>query len=413
MPITPASPTPPNASAVSDVNKSKYAQQASSLLLERASAIITWLVVSGFSIGLMISEGEQSNLNIGIAGVLCVLFLFVWLYATTESKHEQTTKYSPKLIAAGVLFLLVVAIYFYIPFIFVAIFMVLFGAITPYYMSIKRAFMFSPVYSSALFFVHVFYWDHGLISVAISSFLFWTFNLFGLVMINSNLREREARMQTEMINSKLVATQSLLNEAVKQSERIRIARNIHDLLGHHLTALTINLQVASRQSEGTVKDNIEQCHQLSKLLLSDVREAVSDIRDKGKLDLAASIQNILVAIPTLHAHVDVDENVNVSDMHVADTIIKCVQESITNTLRHANGKHLEIALKYANSSENTQAKQIELTIQNDGKMPSNITLGNGLTGIKERLFALQGSAEFALESGKFLTRILIPVPQHD
>lgn len=406
-------PTSLSTPAVSDPNRTKYAVQASSIILERASAIITWLVVSAFSIGLMINDAEYSIFHLSFSAALCLAFLITWLYATSASEQESASKYPTKLIATGLLFILVIAIYFFIPYIFVAIFMVLFGSITPYYMSIKRAFLFSPVYSLPLFLVYGFYWENGLISVAISSFLFWTFNLFGIVMINSNLREREARLQTEMINSKLVATQSLLNEAVKQNERIRIARNIHDLLGHHLTALTINLQVAARQSEGEVKKNIDQCHQLAKLLLSDVREAVSDIRDKGKLDLATSINNILVAIPTLHAQVDVDENVNVSDMHVADTIIKCVQESITNTLRHANGKHLEIALKYSEQSDNTQAKQIELTIQNDGKMPSKITLGNGLTGIKERLFALQGSAEFALESGKFFTRILIPVPQHD
>jgi len=395
--------------SLEQAEKPRYANQASSFLLERASAIITWLVVTGFSIGLLIDNGSFPPTHIVVASVLCITYLALWLYATTND--DCSIVYFPKLLATVVLFFNVIAIYFVIPYSFVAIFMVLFSAISPYYMRIKLAFLISPLWSIPLYLIYAFYWQQN--SVLITAFLFWTFNIFALVMVSGNLREREARIQVEEANSKLIATQSLLNEAVKQSERVRIARNIHDLLGHHLTALTINLQVASLKTEGEVKENIVQCHQLAKLLLSDVREAVSDIRDKGKLDLEASIQDILRAIPTLNAVVDVHSNVNISDIHIADTIIKCVQESITNALRHANGKHMSIELCYTSESEHDTQQQLALTIENDGKMPSNIIMGNGLTGIKERLSTIQGKADFVLNSGKFLTRILIPVPQHD
>lgn len=387
----------------------RYAKQASSFLLERASALITWLVVTCISISIMIQSGSFSTSQMSIASLLCISYLGLWLYATTDENCNSV--YFPKIVATIILFINVIAIYFYIPYSFVAIFMVMASAITPYYMSIKRSFMLSPLWSIPLYLIYDLYWQQD--GMLITAFLFWTFNIFGSVMINSNLRERQARADVEEANSKLIATQSLLNEAVKQSERVRIARNIHDLLGHHLTALTINLQVASRKSEGEVKDNIDQCHQLAKLLLSDVREAVSEIRDKGKLDLEASIHDILRAIPTLNAAVKVHSNVNISDIHIADTIIKCVQESITNTLKHAHGKHMSIELRYL-SEQNEQAQpQLALTIENDGKMPSNISPGNGLKGIKERLSAIQGSANFVLSSGKFMTHILIPVPQHD
>ena len=61
-------------------------------------------------------------------------------------------------------------------------------------------------------------------------------------MVNTATKEREAKEHANQLNRELLATQELLSQASKQAERVRIARNIHDLLGHHLTALTINLR---------------------------------------------------------------------------------------------------------------------------------------------------------------------------
>lgn len=277
-------------------------------------------------------------------------------------------------------------------------------------MSFKRALLLSPLLALPLFLVHTFYWDHS--GVVVNAFLFWTFNIFALVMVNTGMSERDARMEAELSNRQLRATQSLLNEAVKQGERVRIARNIHDLLGHHLTALTINLQVASIKSEGEVKESIEQCHQLAKLLLSDVREAVSDIRDKSKLDLESSIRAMLEKLPKLSVDLDIDKNIQIDDIQIADTIVKTVQESITNTLKHAQGKNIHVRLAYAKSKAE-DVKHLQVDISSDGNMPKHIRQGNGLTGISERLLALKGKAKFMIESGRFHTQLLIPVAQDD
>lgn len=277
-------------------------------------------------------------------------------------------------------------------------------------MSLKRAFLISPILASPLFFVYGFYWGES--GMIVTSFLFWTFNIFSLVMVSTSLREKEARLQAELSTRELKSTQVLLNEAVKQGERVRIARNIHDLLGHHLTALTINLQVASRKSEGDVKDSIDQCHQLAKLLLSDVREAVSDIRDKSKLDLEASIRSMLEKLPKLSLSLDIDEHIQIDDIQVADAIIKAVQETITNTLRHAQGKTISIEISYVKSESSAQ-KQLQIDIANDGKMPAMLKQGNGLLGIIERVKALAGSASFIIDNAHFRTRLLIPAAQND
>jgi signal transduction histidine kinase len=340
--------------------------------------------------------------------LLYIAYFALWHFATNNDDAEHS--FIKKRAAVIVLYLVIIAIYFAVPITFVAIFMVIFSAVTRYFMPFRTALIISPLLALPLFFVYTYYWGQS--NVFVTTGLFWSFNLFALVMVNTGIREREARLEAELATRKLEATQFLLNEVVKQDERVRIARNIHDLLGHHLTALTINLQVASRKSEGEVKDSIEQCHQLARLLLSDVREAVSDIRDKSKLNVESSIRSMVDKLPKLSLHLDINKNIQIEDIQIADTIVKAVQETITNTLKHAHGKNISISIAYANEDKNG-CKQLQIDISNDGKMPKYLNRGNGLTGIIERLTSLSGSAYFAIENDKFNTQLLIPVTQND
>jgi len=415
------------------------------LSLDRISAIVTWAVVTAICLYLLNKHSDASLTYLAGTFALCCLYLALWIFISTESSKRISMPY--RIAGTVLLFATVIAIYFVIPFSFVAIFMVIFSAIMPHLMSINRAFLLSPLWSLPLYLVYRFYWDDN--NALLNSFLFWTFNLFALVMVNSSIKEREARLAAEEANRQLIATQSLLNEAVKQGERVRIARNIHDLLGHHLTALTINLQVASRKSAlldtskntaaelsaghtATITEikskaehahsqanspsqeltsTIDQCHQLAKLLLSDVREAVSDIRDKSQIDLAASINSIINKLPSLEVDLMLDENIQISDIQVADTILKCIQESITNTLKHAQGKQVSIALKRQSSANNDG--QLTLDIINDGRMPKQIRPGNGLLGMQERIAALKGEITFLLDKGRFCAHISIPLARYD
>lgn len=376
--------------------------------LERISAAVTCLIVSGFTVYLMWESGNFSDVRIIVTAILCIMFYIVWSFITGNDDSSNT--HLKRQIAACLLYCIVLAIYFATPVLFIAIFMVILSASTPFFMGIKRAFMLSPILALPLFIIHHFYWQQS--GVVISAILFWSFNIFALVMVNTGIREKEAKLQAQRATRELEATQVLLNEAVKQGERVRIARNIHDLLGHHLTALTINLQVASRKTEGEVKESIEQCHQLSKLLLSDVREAVSDIRDKSKLDLEGSIRSMLDKLPKLTLDMHIDANIQIDNIQVADAIIKAVQETITNTLKHAQGTAITINICYS-PTDSSQHKTLQVDISNNGKMPDKIKQGNGLIGISERLNTLAGSARFALKTNKFYTHLIIPVSLND
>ena len=81
----------------------------------------------------------------------------------------------------------------------------------------------------------------------------------------------------------------LLEISSRTTERLRIARDLHDLLGHHLTALSLNLEVASHLATGEANEQIEKSKAITKLLLGDVRDVVSRLRNDEPVDLGAAI----------------------------------------------------------------------------------------------------------------------------
>jgi signal transduction histidine kinase len=367
--------------------------------LDKASGIITWLVVSGICISVMI-EKDYSMSHILTASALYLSYITLWLCIVNENLFRETPQVRIAMIV--VTFLIVIAIYFAVPYSFNSILMGILSGGLPYFLSIRMALLVGTLWSIPLFLVYQFYWGYE--QTYISALLFWTFNMFAIIMVNTAKNEREAREEAQDMNRRLISTQALLSEATKQNERVRIARNIHDLLGHHLTALTINLQVASIKSEGEVKQSIEQCHYLAKLLLSDVREAVSDIRNIGQLNLKQALSDIVKQIPNLEVALDIPDELQIDDIHTADALIKCIQESITNTLRHAKGDKLEIALY-------EQERQLHMRITNNGNVPKHLHLGNGLRGMQERIQALKGKIVFAVQARRFVTTVNIPLAQ--
>ncbi len=78
-------------------------------------------------------------------------------------------------------------------------------------------------------------------------------------------------MQQEQLNQQLIATRSLLSQSSQHQERVRIARDLHDILGHQLTALSLQLEVLSHKVPDEIKPDVEQSKQVSKELLASIR----------------------------------------------------------------------------------------------------------------------------------------------
>ena len=227
------------------------------------------------------------------------------------------------------------------------------------------------------------------------------FNIFALIMVNTAEKERQSKEHANQLNRELLATQNLLSQASQQEERVRIARNIHDLLGHHLTALTINLQVASRITEGDAKEKIDTCHGLAKLLLSDVREAVSEIREKSDVKLKDALMELFKNLPRLKIQLHFDDNLHINEVNTADTIIKCIQECLTNTLKHSTADQLVL-----NIDKTEQGVSVNLS--DNGRPIKHFNMGNGLKGMSERVMQIGGKISFTPDQRGFHTSITIP-----
>ena len=364
--------------------------------VERATLLITWAIVSGSALILMHERGDTAG-HIGAAFFCFFLFISCFLVAIREQPYPCDVALRISLMV--VQYAAIIAVYFLVPFTYTAILVTIWGGQLPHYTSFRNAIITSPIWSAPLWLVHTYYWEREF--MLLSALLFWTFNLFALMMVNTTIKEQRAREASNELNRELMATQALLNQATKQAERVRIARNIHDLLGHHLTALTINLQVASRISEGQAQEKIDECHGLAKLLLSDVREAVSEIREKSNLELEVALRALLDNVPQMQIKMDYEQSLSITDVTVAETILRCVQESLTNSLKHSHADVFEVQIKQRNNL-------LQLQIKDNGVSEGKLKIGNGLRGMQERVEEVGGTIRFEHAGKGFLTCIEFP-----
>ncbi|MHC1479667.1 sensor histidine kinase [Frateuria aurantia] len=216
-------------------------------------------------------------------------------------------------------------------------------------------------------------------------------------------REREVQRQ---LNSELRSTRALLAESTRLAERMRIARELHDLIGHHLTALTLNLEVARHLTNDKAREHVGVAQRTAKLLLADVREAVSELRQDDAIDLTQALASLVDAVPGLTIHMDVPARFAVEDPLRAQALLRCVQEIVTNTARHANARHLWLSFAYADEH------LIGLFARDDGRGVTALAPGNGLNGMRERLAAFGGTVDVDLSVPRgFALSIRLPLLQ--
>ena len=227
-------------------------------------------------------------------------------------------------------------------------------------------------------------------------FLVFLFGLtaFSYVMSLLGSRQQLAKEELRKLNSELRATQVLLADSSRINERLRISRELHDLIGHHLTALSLNLEVASHITEGKAKSHVKKAQGIARLLLSDVRDVVSSFRNKGNINFSQAIMELTNGIPRLNIHVNIADDYTVDDPKLAQTMLRCSQELITNCIKHAQADNLWLEFTKDNDT-------ISITIKDDGiGHKKNILEGNGLTGIRERVKQHYGKATIIpLEKG--------------
>lgn len=231
---------------------------------------------------------------------------------------------------------------------------------------------------------------------------FLAFELFAFLMVRALVDAEHARVEIADAHAALQAAQDRLAESSRTEERLRIARDLHDAIGHQLTALAVNLEVASRTVTGPGAEQVAISRQMAKDLLGEVREVVGRLREPvGSIAEAVAALAGSVSRPTVEVTVDAD--IVVTDPGRREAIVRCVQEAVTNAARHAQAEHLWVSVEQLDGS-------VTVTARDDGRGAQNLVAGNGLTGMAERFAALDGTVTWFSRPGRgFTLEASVPV----
>ncbi len=249
--------------------------------------------------------------------------------------------------------------------------------------------------------------------------LFFTAQIFIVFFTQMAVNESRSREEVERLVTELAeANDHLRTYALKveelavTQERNRMAREIHDGLGHYLTSIHIQLQAANAvltRAGNTEKaiDGITKAQNLAKNALADVRQSVSTLRSPliGHLPLSELIREHLDQVST--GSIKVQFNVIGDEVDLAPnvswTIFRATQEAVNNAIKHAKCANVIITLLY-------KSNRIELSIKDDGIGSSDTSGGYGLIGLQERIHLLNGELLITTaENEGFIVEIGVPI----
>ena len=186
------------------------------------------------------------------------------------------------------------------------------------------------------------------------------------------------------------------------SERLKISRDLHDICGHQLTALHLNLEFAVQTCSVEQREVLQQCKDISRQLLADIRRVVKEIRLDAELDLGAVLKQFVAKLPGIDLQLTYPDGINVSSHGQAEAILRICQEAITNAIRHGSKKSMHIDFSQ-------RADQLQLHISNPCSKIGELQAGVGLTSMAERVTEYGGSLKINyLDSETF--EIIINMP---
>ncbi len=198
---------------------------------------------------------------------------------------------------------------------------------------------------------------------------------------------------------KLRKADAEIEHLAKVAERERIARDLHDLLGHTLSLITLKAELARKlvdRDPQRAKQEMLEVEQTSRAALADVRQAISGYRGEG---LAAELIRARKTLET--AGIAVNSDIAELPLSPAqETVLAlALREAVTNVVRHAHAQRCNVRLQQ-------QANVCTLEIADNG-LGADAPEGNGLRGMRERLEALGGSLQRQTEAG---TRLVMQLP---
>ncbi|NUT09915.1 MAG: sensor histidine kinase [Nonomuraea sp.] len=188
-------------------------------------------------------------------------------------------------------------------------------------------------------------------------------------------------------------------------ERLRFARDLHDLVGHQLSAIAVKTQLAVRLADAdgpAAKAEMAEVNTLTRKALRELRQAVRGYRE---LDLTAELNSVKGVLEAAGVRCEVRLPHRELPAGVAPVFAYAVREAVTNVLKHSAATFCEITLRFTD-------EEAELAVRNDGVGRGQADdLGSGLTGMRERLGSVGGKMSARpTGDGLFLLNAVVSLP---
>ena len=239
------------------------------------------------------------------------------------------------------------------------------------------------------------------------------FILYMVVLTLSQTSEKERILR---LNSQLQNANRKLEEYAQEQvrmtetrERNRLAREIHDTLGHSLTGIITGIEACIMLMDiapEATKEQLRAIAQVARNGITDVRHSVNALRPDAleTLDLEAAIRKLVdESESSTGVKIDLVFPVGLQDLDQdeEDVLYRIVQESITNAIRHGNATHIDVRIE-------REDNDLRIRIADNGKGCDDIQSGFGLHHMQERIDMLKGTLSYSGKDG-FVIEAVVPI----
>jgi signal transduction histidine kinase len=248
-------------------------------------------------------------------------------------------------------------------------------------------------------------------SIALGLIFVLIFSIVAARLVEQTARAERLAAELQSVNVALAAAREREVELAAAEERVRLAREIHDGLGHHLTALNVQLQAAARllnRDPERAAQALAICREEAQAALNEVRQSVAVMRHapvngRPLPEVIAKLVADFKRVSPLHVQFVVEGEIGELPLTVAMALYRAVQEGLTNAQKHGQGTTVTVRLI-------GEVGQVRLEVVNDGPpAPPVAETGFGLAGLRERAARLGGTlyAE-PLPAGGFRLAMVVP-----
>lgn len=264
----------------------------------------------------------------------------------------------------------------------------------------KKSIIFSLItlIISNIKFINLIYLKPSFGSISQGGFFLFT-GIFLALLMNFLKYYKVEEEKKRVLNKKLMDANIRLNEMTIIEERNRIARDLHDTIGHGLTSTIMGLEIVQVLMDEDIekaKKMIVNLKESTRENLVNVREVVSTLNPNE--NISKGIESIRELIKSFTSKSNIKVNFEIEGIPVKTNpnsnivIYRTIQEGLTNAIRHGKADLIDVKLMYSNDS-------ITLHIKDNGTGVNEISKGFGLRAMEDRVFSLGGSISFFSKDG--------------